>query len=103
MVKERFIIQLTRPTEHLEKTWIQVSKDTGFIYVNVGHHGRFYANLSKNVIFVTKTRVGSYKITYTGPWETEQGKLIGNAVTKTYYFTVSTRDRAAFEKVFGLS
>jgi len=102
MVQERFAIQLTKPKAESDKTWIRVSKDTGLIYVNVGHHGRFYADLSKNVIHVTKSTVGSYKVSYTGPWETEQGKLVGTAVTKTYYFTVCARDRAAFEKVFGL-
>jgi hypothetical protein len=103
MVKERFTIQLTKPKEQLDKTWIRLSKDTGLIYVNVGHHGRFYADVSKKVIHITKSSVGSYKVTYKGPWETEQGKLVGTAVTKTYYFTVSVRDRVAFEKVFGLS
>lgn len=103
MVNSKFIIQLTKPKEDSIKTWIRVSKDTGFIYVNVGHHGRFYANLSQNVIRVTKNTVGSYKVTYKGPWETEQGKFIGAAITKTYHFTVSVRDKAAFEQVFNLN
>lgn len=81
---------------------IRVSKDKDIIYVNVGHHGRFYANLSKNVISVIKNKIGSYKITYTGPWETEEEKLIGKSVTKTYYFTVNTRYKKTFDKVFNI-
>jgi len=65
MVKERFAIQLTKPKAEGDTTWIRVSKDTGLIYVNVGHHGRFYADLSKNVIHVTKSTVGSYKVSAT--------------------------------------
>lgn len=102
MTNVRFVIHLTKPNTQ-DKTWIRVETDTGFTYVNVGHHGRFYGNLANDEIRVAKSTVGNYKVTYTGAWETEQGKLVGNAVTKTYYFTVGERDRSAFEKVFHLS
>lgn len=102
MIQVRFAITLTKPKSQKEKAWIRVSTDTGFIYVNVGNHGRFYGNLADDAIRVAKSTVGTYKITYRGPWETEQGKPLGNAVIKNYYFTVTERDRVKFEKAFKL-
>ena len=101
MTNVRFVIHLTKPNTQY-KTWIRVETDTGFTYVNVGHHGRFYGNLANDEIRVTKSTVGNYRFTYTGLWESETGKRVGN-VTKTYYFTVGERDRAAFERIFHLS